>query len=187
LREVEAALLAGEDSYRSFPYYMMRYGERGMRFTRSDSAWLVSLCQSDAIENQVRWLGKLLSARGMPRWLLEQHLFVLASRLESRVPEQAKKYAPLRRVADLLRAERVGVMPDERVLHLGSFFEGHAQEPAWTSLRAGALLAAAVADERTGIEHAVPSLERWLRGPQRSSARWMEAVTATLSEARKMS
>ena len=30
-------------TYRIFPYYAWRYGERGQRFTQSDSAWLAHL------------------------------------------------------------------------------------------------------------------------------------------------
>jgi heme oxygenase len=76
VREVHAALLAGERSREAWPYYEARYGERGLRFTRSDSAWLVTLLREgvEVAARQIAWLGRVLAARGMPRYLLELHL-----------------------------------------------------------------------------------------------------------------
>src|SRR4051812_28593243 len=42
-RELRAALRAGEQTQRRFGYYEQRYGERGRAFTRSDSAWIVTV------------------------------------------------------------------------------------------------------------------------------------------------
>ncbi len=47
VREVKAALRAGAVSCRVFPYLDWRFGERGEKFTRSDSAWLVWLTRLD--------------------------------------------------------------------------------------------------------------------------------------------
>jgi hypothetical protein len=121
----------------------------------------------------------------MPRWLLEEHLLVLAGRLESCVPARSSRYAPLRRAAHTIRSERLGILEEQQVRALEAFFEEHAREPSRTSLRAGALLAAAVADEGAGIERAVPSLQAWLGDPQQFSVRWIEAVERTLMEARQ--
>ena len=49
----------------------------------------------------------------------------------------------------------------------------------------GALLAAAVADERAGIAQAVPSLAGWMTDPSRFPTRWIAAVQATLDQARE--
>ncbi|HEY6880780.1 MAG TPA: biliverdin-producing heme oxygenase, partial [Polyangiales bacterium] len=79
VREVQAALSAGEQSFRRWSYYGARYGERGLRFTRSDSCWLVTLArhEGDAALRHLRWLARVLAARGMPTLLLEQHLELL--------------------------------------------------------------------------------------------------------------
>src|ERR671933_594218 len=71
-RELAAAERAGERSWTAWTYYERRYGDRGRQFTRSDSAWIAALPGSPAsiVERQVRWLGTLLAARGMPRLLL---------------------------------------------------------------------------------------------------------------------
>ena len=38
-REIDAALRAGPITHRIFPYFDWRYGDRGRKFTESDSAW----------------------------------------------------------------------------------------------------------------------------------------------------
>jgi hypothetical protein len=51
----------------------------------------------------------------------------------------------------------------------------------------GALLAAAVADERNGVTHAVASLEEWAADPSRFPAHWIGAVHDTIARARERS
>src|SRR4051812_16513914 len=82
-RELGAAIRVGERTRERFVYYERRYGERGRRFTHSDSAWIVTLAGNPpaVVERQLRWLGSLLAARGMPRWLLEVHLEGLHAQL----------------------------------------------------------------------------------------------------------
>jgi hypothetical protein len=82
--EIEAALSAGRHSWKAYPYYDIRYSDRGERFTRSDSGYLVTLTQADLeiVEEQVNWLANILANRGMPTWLLEQHLRVLYGHLQ---------------------------------------------------------------------------------------------------------
>jgi hypothetical protein len=58
-------------------------------------------------------------------------------------------------------------------------------EPWNRRLRAmGGILVAAVADERSGIEHAVPSLTDWVCDAGRFPPEWIEAVEETLAHAR---
>ncbi len=51
-------------------------------------------------------------------------------------------------------------------------------------IRAGVLIGSAVADERAGIEQAVPSLVRWLDAPSLFPPQWRSTVAATLAQAR---
>ena len=44
--EQSAAAAAIRASWREFPYYARRYGERGWRFSLSDTGWLQTLCHS---------------------------------------------------------------------------------------------------------------------------------------------
>lgn len=95
-RELRAALRAGVRSWERFPYYERRYGRRGRRFTRSDSAWLVTLASlpQSEVDRQIRWLGQVLAARGMPRWMLELHLEVLHEELVLSVPRPGTPTRP---------------------------------------------------------------------------------------------
>jgi heme oxygenase len=186
LREIEAALRAGERSYDAFPYYVARYGERGLRFTRSDSAWLACLAREhpESLGQQAAWLGRVLAGRGMPSWLLEQHLALLAKELAERVPERAADYAVLSETSASMRSQRVSRLSDERMLELERRFDDWVgSEQASKCPRTGALLAAAVADARAGIDTALPALTHWLRSPQRFTPEWIAAVDKLVAEA----
>jgi hypothetical protein len=186
-RELHAAAAAGERSWRDFPYYALRFGERGERFTRSDSAWLAALPAESAerLCEQVAWLGRVLASRGMPQRLLELHLRVLAEELTRAVPERAAAYAKLGTAADRLADARSVHVPDELLRELGREFDAEA-DAAWVARLPGSgeLLASAVADERQGIWRAVESLAPWFADERRFPPRWIQAVESTLRRAR---
>ncbi|QDV34791.1 hypothetical protein [Tautonia plasticadhaerens] len=165
-REVDAALRAGRVTYRIFPYYAWRYGERGERFTRSDSAWLARLRRYEPphIRNQVTWLASVLSNRGMPSYLLEVHLRVLSKALSRAVPERAGPYEKLVAAADGLREARLSRFGEADFREMpGAFADRLGPVGPRRLLRgAGLLVVAAVADERAGIPGAVGSLLEWL-------------------------
>lgn len=178
-REVMAAVDAGLRSWAAHPYYEARYGPRGRRFTRSDSAWLVLLADASerARQRQLTWLMGLLVSRGMPSALLEAHLRDLHEELRAAVPERASRYAELTRLADQLRAQRLAALP--------SFDALAARAPPHETLgEVGVLLVAAVADERHGYARAASRLEAWLRDSGRCSPEWLAAVRALVEEAR---
>jgi hypothetical protein len=186
-RELAAAERAGERSWSAWTYYGRRYGDRGRRFTRSDSAWIATLpgWPASVVEGQIRWLGALLAARGMPRLLLEDHLRILHEELVAAVPERAPEYAALLRAADSLRSEREASMPEGALRALETGFRDLLEGAAGDDMRAGALIAAAVADERAGVPRAVDSLMAWLAEPTRFPAPWLAAVEQTLRRARR--
>ena len=82
---LQAAVRAGRRCWDEFSYYELRYGERGRRFTDSDAAWLAALAGQPAavVTDQVLWLGRVLSARGMPFLLMERQLELLVEELEA--------------------------------------------------------------------------------------------------------
>jgi heme oxygenase len=186
-REIDAALRAGEWTWRRFPYYKWRYGARGERFTRSDSAWLVTLveCEQETINKQISWLGRVLSARGMPQWLLEYHLRHLQEALVSVVPERTALYERLACSAEMLCMVRRKYVSDELLAQCGSTFEGLVGTE-WSQKipEAGQLLAAAVADEKLGIAQAVSSIEGWMTDGSRFPKNWVDAVRTTIQNAR---
>jgi hypothetical protein len=186
--ELAAALRAGERTWQRFPYYEVRYGERGRRFTGSDSAWIVTTAHlhlSDT-RRELRWLGELLAARGMPRWLLELHLAELHSELVAAKPENRTVYDRLLPVVAMLRAERLRHLDEATTAELIAEFDRRTASDAGPAVpEAGALLVAAVADERAGVKGSTESLLSWLADPERFSPEWVAAVTETLVTARK--
>lgn len=193
LRELSAAMDAGEQSYRAWHYYGARYGARGLRFTHGDSAWLATLGRGDddTALQQTQWLAGVLASRGMPRRLLEEHLDVLRDTLRRASPERG--YAPLARAASELRRARESAQTDaERDAVRAAFYpagvssrEHPWREGALDADEAAALLAAAVADERCGVAGAVTSLATWMSDPTRFTPRWIAAVERALAAARR--
>lgn len=187
-RELRSALRAGRRTQRRFRYYEQRYGQRGMAFTHSDSAWIVTVAQQPppVVERQLRWLGAVLAARGMPRWLLETHLETLHAELASAVPEKRAAYDALLGVAEILRRERFSRLDPATSSHLAEAFEDRVGPVSAQVLpEAGALLVAAVADELNGLPRAVESLMEWLADPARFPDDWVAAATDTIAAARE--
>jgi hypothetical protein len=188
LREVRAALRAGAATWRQFPYYERRYAERGRQFTRSDSAWLAMLASlpEQYVSNQIHWLGRMLAARGMPRFLLEQHLGTLHRELCAAAPEREGDYRKLQAAADELRRERLQWIAEEPFEALAAAFEARVEPLGQAAVPGlGRVLVAAVTDEAAGIERAVPAIETWVTDPARFPGAWVEAVRTTLAEARR--
>lgn len=186
-REVQAALRAGERSWRRFPYYEWRYGKRGQQFTRSDSAWLVTLAEHGpaVVEQQIMWLGRVLSSRGMPQWMLELHLDVLHEELVEALPEKQTAYAVLTQTARALREMRRAHISDDVFQTLAATFDRQVGDE-WSARLplTGGLLAAAVADEKVGIAQAVTSIEGWMTDAARFPQTWITAVHTTIRTAR---
>lgn len=186
MRELEAALAAGERSHRTWVYYEARYGERGRRFTRSDSAWLATLSRHEAALTlrHVRWLAGVLAARGMPTLLLEQHLELLCDALSASLPDHAVSYLPLRQAAAELRRARTDAIPGTRASALvEAFCLGRQAEHGISPEEAGRLLVAAAADQRAGLPGSPTSLADWLANPVRFSKGWVAAARGILLEA----
>jgi hypothetical protein len=182
--EVEAALEAADLCWRRYPYYESRYGDRGRRFAHSDGAWIVTLTRygPGKLLQQVRWLGRILAARGMPTRLLETKLELLATALSQRLPERAGEFAAFASAAGSLREARQARIPDDAVAAIAAEFD-RAVGPDWSVQfpDTGALIAWAVADEAGEFKGAVQSLTVWLADPTRFPPVWIEAVNQALA------
>src|SRR6478736_3307994 len=164
---LRAAVRAAQGSIDAMPYYGIRYGERGSRFATTDSAWLISLAtlaESRAV-HQVQWLSRVLAARGMPTWLPEMHLDALVSEVRSVADPAAVGSLPA--TADALAVARRRHVDDELIRSADDW----ADEALGQDLpvpRSGALMAAAIADERSGVTRDDRVLVDWLTGPERA-------------------
>jgi len=180
-RELLAAVAAGESTWETFPYFQARYGERGRRFTRSDSAWLVTLCDHSpaARHRHIDWLARLLSSRGMPTLLLESHLTSLHKALVREVPERRDTYEALAEAARALGVRRLTAISVDTFDALAASFPHDAP-----LTNVGPMLVSAVADECNGHADAVASLTSWLADPDRFPLPWCAAVHALVEAAR---
>lgn len=186
--EVQASARAAEASLRAYPYYRARFGERAQMFGASDGAWLVTLCQGDRdyVRRQVLWLGALLSARGVPRWLLERHLEFLHREL-LRLTADVDRCQSLLEAALYLRALRREQMDDDDFAALSAAFEQRVgAEWAARLSGMGAILVSAAMDEAAGIGRAVPNIAEWAEDPARFPGPWIAAVRRTLADARRL-
>jgi hypothetical protein len=181
--ELAACKAATARIWQEFPYYERRYGERGRRFGVSDSGWLATLraLSPEAAEAQVLWLAGVLAARGMPRYLMERHLELMHEELAQL---DAGRHAVLAGVAAALRTRRLAVMPGQRFMEIAQAHERRTAGMSGRVANFGVLLAAAACDERDGVERAVESVREWACDPARFDADWIDAVHATLAEAR---
>lgn len=185
-REIEAARRAAETSLREYPYYRERFGERAGMFGASDGAWLVTLCQGEPpyVRRQVLWLGEVLSARGVPRWLLERHLEFLHREL-LRLTASVDRCQPLLDAAMLLRAARREHVAERDFAALAVGFEARiGAEWARRLPGMGSIVIGAVADEAAGIGRAVESLAEWVTAPSTFPEEWLAAFRNTVVEAR---
>jgi hypothetical protein len=187
-RLIDAALRAGKISLVVIPYYGFRYGERGVRFTRSDSAFLATLPghPQATVNRQIEWLAGVLSNRGMPSLLLELHLRVLTKQLIRAAPERAAEHRSLVEAGARLGERRRSVMPEAAARPIVEAFPEAAGVPrSRLSLGTGQLLVAAVADERLGIVNAVKSIETYFLDADLFPASFVSGVRATLWRAKR--
>ena len=128
---------------------------------------LVELDQKK-VQEQINWLGRVLSQRGMPQIMLERHLEILYEELTRAVPDREESYKKLLVAANALRNTRREFISDELLRELSTEFEEEVgAEGGPFAKRSGELIVAAVADERSGMEGAVKSIESWMTDASR--------------------
>jgi len=185
LIEIRAALRAGARTWEEIPYYGLRFAERGREWTWSDSCWLATLAKLEqkAIDAQIAWVGRLLSSRGMPQLLLEEHLYALAEELSAARPSERGRYARLSVAAGKLAEQRRAYIADDDMAAIAGAFDA-LDLGGPPDARLGSVLVAAVADEAAGIPQAVESVTGWFAEPQRFPPALVDAVHATVAAAR---
>ncbi len=187
--EIEAALQAGVTTWEQFPYYAWRYGLRGKQYTKSDSVWLVTLCELDdeIVVEQIRWLGRVLASRGMPQWLLAIHLVNLVKELEKVHPKKINEYRKLIKASEALRMTFNQVLSEKKQEELILEFENRVGlEWSHRLKNMGAILVSAVCDEHIGIEKSLSSVESWATDEKRFPQIWIDSVRHLIQTAKTM-
>lgn len=110
-REIDFALRAAKVAWEKYSYLEHRYGERGRRFTDSDSCWLFTLASAPkeiVVTRALEWLRMVLASRGIPTVILEFHLMAILLAIDSEFPEQPIKKTQFDRFLADRKAERGG-------------------------------------------------------------------------------
>ncbi len=185
-REIELALSAARTAWDKYPYLKLRYGERGRRFTDSDSCWLVTLARAPneaAASKALAWLRTVLASRGLPTVILEVHLQAIAVRFTEQFGEQAK----FEQFLLDLEAERRALFGAAGRSHLIDAFDQCLRSCSGLVVASAAeLITSAWVDERASIPGAVAALCNWLTDAERFSPDWITGVQALLAELDQM-
>ncbi len=185
--EIEAAINAGQKCWYEFPYYEQRYGERGKRFTVSDSVWLVNLCElsQDLANRQVNWLANYLAHIGMPTFTMEIQLKYMYEELVKNIPVNEAKYKKLLLASEMLKNQRNSQIDVALFENSNSAFtqlcndlkiSGHNMK------NTGKLIASSIADKRSGIAETATDFKTWISNPDLFSAIWIQAIEKAYSE-----
>lgn len=158
---LEAVIVAGDLVYDQWPYFEARYAKRGRGFAHSDGAWLaltVDLTPA-RMHKQIDWLANVLSGRGIPAYLLEEHL-----RCEYRVvieanPFEQPRFAPMLDAADRLRARRLEALSADLEQRLLAEFDVSVEGEDPLSL--GRITLELVRDQLGDRPNGVESLLEW--------------------------
>lgn len=162
VENIALALFAGQRAWTKFPYLEARFGERGRRFTSSDSCWLVAQYfnpNEEACLRNLRWLRRTLAVRGLPSIILEEHLISIHSEIQKKhgvsSPHRFEKF--LRELGEI------------REKHLPLNLQqglGFAGEEESDSLGAMKLVTSAWLDEESGIPGALAVTFEWFTDRQ---------------------
>lgn len=170
--EIEAAIEATHIILEDDPYYRV-FGERAFRFGKSDNGWLIALCESQQMEQQLMWLLTLLARLGIPSLLVEKNLILLHQYLIKNIPEKKEKYDKLLEMAAFIQSLRDKIMSAKE-------FQEHAKRFSQPIAGIGKLLMSAYIDEKNGFTNALGSMVKKLED-YGCDDKWLEEVTQTLS------
>lgn len=161
--------------WRAFPYFQLRYGQRGRAFGRSDSGYLVTVAglPDGPARAQLSWLGRLLAARGMPSLLLERQLELLGRR--ARRAGRAWADVMLAHAARM-RAQQMAALPESIFRACETTTRAAGPRLDWRA-GAGLLIAASVADRELGYGAHDEALVQFFCDADRANIAWRAACT----------
>lgn len=178
-REIALALRAARTAWALHPYLAERFGDRGRRFTNSDSCWLVALARTPtpSVTKNLTWLRTVLASRGIPTVVLESHLTAIAQALALEFPEDLDVRTRFEPFLATLAAERAAPAGHQALQSLVDEFDDRLrQSDGYTVPHAAQLIHAAWVDERSGIPNALAATSDWFVDASRFSIQWIAAV-----------
>lgn len=164
-REIKAALTAGARAWAEYPYLEKRFGERGHRFTNSDSCWLATLHEStqDEADRQVHWLAGILANRGIPTVILISHLELLFEELARAVPPRKESYERLKQSANMLLKLRRKVLSDSVFKKISTAFNQELEKFPFLPANSGPVLLSSFTDDVNGINLQLEAVPEWFK------------------------
>jgi heme oxygenase len=186
--EIKAAITAGMKCWDEFPYYEIRYGDRGRRFAVSDSVWLVNLGElsEEGAIKQASWLANFLAIRGMPTFTMEKQLQYLYIELTKLIPANESKYLTLLKTSQKIKSRRYIHFSENSFCEANSLFENYFTELKVSEKKCeelkkniGKLIASSIADDKNGIPEAKTSLKEWLQNKEIFPTNWILAIEKT--------
>lgn len=178
-KEIAAAITASDKCWDRYPYFGVRYGERGFRFGRGDSAYLASLINlpQEGLEKQVKWLTNYLALKGIPGITMKTHLEELYLALLKAYPDKQALYVKLFKASAILETDILKFFDLTTSRKLVEKFNTAVEYHFEHSLCDTAILSiSAVIDEKNGCAGALPAFQDWITDPDRFSKRWINAV-----------
>jgi hypothetical protein len=184
--EIALALRAAEVAWDQYPYLEHRFGERGRRFTDSDSCWLVTLAHTPTeitVTKSLEWLRTVLASRGIPTVILEFHLQAIQKAISEEAAERPARQTQFGHFLSDRQAERRKLFGDEGPSRLIDVFDQ--RFCACTGFKvelAAELIISAWVDEHSGIVGSISALRNWLTDVERFSKEWIANVHELLVE-----
>lgn len=177
--DIALALQARSSAWEQYRYLAHRYGERGRRFTMSDSCWLVVLARMSpaSVTKNLEWLRGVLASRGIPTVILEAHLVAISRALAQGTPDQARFSSCFEPFLSRCAAGRRQFGAADRMADLVDGFNRRLRAcPGPTVDSAAGLITSAWFDERSGIAGALAATREWFVDAGRFSADWIGIV-----------
>jgi hypothetical protein len=184
--EIDLALRAAKVAWEKYSYLEKRYGERGRRFTDSDSCWLVTLTHAPSevkVTKALEWLRTVLASRGIPTVILEFHLQAIRETVSKEIAEQPDLQIQFDHFLSDRETERRRLFGAESQSRLIDVFDQRFQACQGFKIEsAAALITSAWVDERCGVSGSISALRDWLVDAKRFSTEWIANVHELLVE-----
>jgi hypothetical protein len=182
--EIDLALRAAKVAWEKYPYLEHRYGERGRRFTDSDSCWLVTLVRAPRqviVTKSLEWLRTVLASRGLPTVILEFHLQAIRLAVGTEFPNQPEMQIQFDPFLSDRMAERRRFFGAESRSNLIDVFDEKFRTCTGFKVEVAAeLITSAWVDEHSGILGSVAALRGWFTDVDRFATDWVAHVDELL-------